>query len=171
MLQEEGARLGKTFTLFDQGEDYQRYVDGEPRADGVRNFLVSREIPLTEENGGDSAEAHTITGLGNRKNELLLHKLKTSRIESHDGAVALVKVLNLHGPPTAVVSASVNTAAAIEAAGITDLLDARVDDHVVKDRHLARKPARTAISKEPGCWAWTRPGWKLWRGGRRQPPR
>ncbi|MGD0394074.1 MAG: HAD family phosphatase [Acidimicrobiales bacterium] len=29
----------------------------------------------------------------------------------------------------------------LEAAGIADLFDARVDGHVVKDRHLAGKPA------------------------------
>ena len=141
LLQEEGARLGKTFTLFDQGEDYQRYVDGEPRADEVRKFLASRDITLPEGNDGDAAEARTVTGLGDRKNELLLQEPKTSGVESYDGAVALVKALNLQGTPTAVISASENTAAALEAAEIADLFDTRVDGHVVKERHLAGKLA------------------------------
>ena len=140
-LQEEGARCGKDFAPFDQGKDYQRYVDGEPRADGVRNFLASRDISLPEGSDGDAADARTVTGLGNRKNELLLDELKTSGVESYSGAVALVKALRSQGTPTAVVSASENTAAALEAAGIADLFDARVDGHVVKERDLAGKPA------------------------------
>ena len=140
-LQAEGARCGKDFAPFDQGKDYQRYVDGEPRADGVRNFLASRDISLPEGSDGDAADARTVTGLGNRKNELLLDELKTSGVERYAGAVALVKALRSQGTPTAVVSASENTAAALEAAGIADLFDARVDGHVVKERDLAGKPA------------------------------
>lgn len=106
----------------------------------MRKFLASREITLPEGNDGDSAEARTVTGLGDRKNELLRQEPKTGGVESHDGAVALVKVPNLHGTSTAVVSASENTAPALEAAGIADLFDTHVDGHVVKERHLAGKP-------------------------------
>ncbi len=140
-LVEEGALRGEDFTPFDPGADYQSYVDGEPRADGVRNFLASRGITIPEGTDGDAADARTVQGLGNRKNELLLHAFETHNIPPYDGAVALVKVLNSQGTRTAVVSASENTAAALEAAGIADLFDARVDGHVVKDRHLAGKPA------------------------------
>ena len=140
-LQEEGARRGKPFAPFDPGADYERYVDGEPRADGVRNFLAARGISLPEGTDRDAADKRTVNGLGNRKNELLLKALKTSGVESYAGAVALVKVLRSQGTPTAVVSASENTAAALEAAGIAELFDARVDGHVVKERQLAGKPA------------------------------
>lgn len=140
-LEEEGTRRGKAFARFDPGADYERYVDGEPRADGVRNFLAARGITIPEGTDADAADARTVRGLGNRKNELLLQALKTSGVASYDGAVALVKALNLQGIPTAVVSASENTTAALEAAGIADLFDARVDGHVVKERQLAGKPA------------------------------
>lgn len=140
-LEEEGIRYGKTFSPFDPDADYQRYVDGEPRADGVRNFLAARGITLPEGTDGDAADARTVVGLGNRKNELLLTALKSSGMETYSGAVALVKVLNLQGTPTAVVSASENTAAALDAAEIAELFDARVDGHVVKERQLAGKPA------------------------------
>ena len=140
-LKEEGTRLGETLRPFDSDADYQRYVDGEPRADGVRNFLAARGITLEEGSDQDAADARTVHGLGNRKNELLLTALKTSGIESYGGAVALVQALHGQGTPTAVVSASENTAAALKAAGIADLFDAQVDGHVVKERDLAGKPA------------------------------
>ena len=144
-LQEEGTRCGKEFAPFDPGEDYQRYVDGEPRADGVRNFLASRDITLPEGSDGDAADAHTVTGLGNRKNELLLQELKTSGVDSYSGAVALVKALRSQGTPTAVVSASENTAEALKAAGIADLFDARVDGHVVKERVEAGRAGKFGL--------------------------
>src|SRR3954454_19594390 len=37
--------------------DYNRFVDGKPRADGVRDFLASRGITLPEGSPGDSWEA------------------------------------------------------------------------------------------------------------------
>src|SRR5437899_7577752 len=46
---------------FDPVADYDEYVDGKPRNDGVRSFLESRGINLPE------AE---IVALGNRKNKL-----------------------------------------------------------------------------------------------------
>ncbi len=140
-LEQESARTGVSFAPFDPAGDYQRYVDGEPRADGVRNFLAARNISLPEGTEHDRSDARTVTGLGNRKNDLVLQVLKTQGVASYPGAIRLVRALRAHGTPMAVVSASENTAAALAAAGIAELFDARIDGHVVKDRHLAGKPA------------------------------
>ncbi len=45
-LDSETERSGTTFAPFDPVADYRRYVDGEPRADGVRHFLAARGIEL-----------------------------------------------------------------------------------------------------------------------------
>ncbi len=140
-LNEEAKRSGRTFAPFDPVRDYERYVDGEPRADGVRNFLAARGIKLPEGTDDDPPDAPTVNGVGNRKNALVLHLLDTQGVAVYDGAVRLVKVLRATGTPLAVVSASENTEAALDAAGIADLFDARIDGHVVKERHLAGKPA------------------------------
>ena len=140
-LEKETARTGVTFAAFDPAGDYQRYVDGEPRADGVRNFLAARNITLPEGNTGDPPDARTVTGLGNRKNDLVVQVLRTQGVAVYPGAIELVRALRAQGTPLAVVSASENTAAALAAAGIAELFDARIDGHVVKDRHLAGKPA------------------------------
>lgn len=140
-LGEEGARTGTVFEPFDSAGDYRRYVDGEPHDDGVRNFLAARGITLPEGAEGDPPSARSVKGLGNRKNALVLAVLDRQGVVAYDGAVALVRALRVHGMPTAVVSASENTQAVLEAAGIADLFDARVDGHVVKERRLAGKPA------------------------------
>src|SRR5947199_7376863 len=45
------AREGEQFEPFDPVPDYDEYVDGKPRCDGVRSFLESRNIRL----GGGAA--------------------------------------------------------------------------------------------------------------------
>ncbi len=140
-LLEEGKRTGKTYAPFDAEADYEKYVDGEPREDGVRNFLAARGITLPEGNDNDPPTARTVCGVGNAKNALVLKVMKDQGVKVYDGAVTLVKYLRTHGVKVAVVSASENTVAALTAAGIVDLFDARVDGHTVKDLHLAGKPA------------------------------
>jgi beta-phosphoglucomutase family hydrolase len=140
-LKEEAKRTGKTYAPFDKEGDYEKYVDGEPRDDGVRNFLAARDIGLREGSDADSPDVRSVKGLGNRKNDLVLQKMKDEGVKVFDGAVALVKGLRQHGRKVAVVSASENTKAALEAGGIGDLFDAIVDGHVVKDLHLKGKPA------------------------------
>jgi beta-phosphoglucomutase family hydrolase len=140
-LAEETKRTGTTYEPFDAEADYEKYVDGEPRADGVRNFLAARGITLPEGNDNDPPDARTVCGVGNRKNDLVLKVIQKQGVKVYDGAVTLVKFLRAHGVKVGVVSASENTVAALTAAGIVDLFDARVDGHTVKDMHLAGKPA------------------------------
>lgn len=140
-LKQETTRTGTSYAPFDPEGDYERYVDGEPRADGVRNFLAARGITLPEGTESDSTDTRSVQGVGNRKNQLVLEVMKTKGVAVYEGVVALVTELRQHGTKVAVVSASENTEAALEAAGIAELFDARVDGIVVKTLHLAGKPA------------------------------
>lgn len=140
-LAEEGTCSGHAFAPFDETADYEQYVDGEPRADGVRNFLTARGITLPEGSDDDPKDARTVQGVGNRKNALVLALMKSKGVAVYDGSIQLVKALRERGIPIAVVSASENTAAALDAAGIAELFDTRIDGQVVKERHLAGKPA------------------------------
>ncbi len=140
-LNQEAARTGQTYAPFDQEGDYERYVDGQPREDGVRNFLAARGIVLPEGNDDDPPDARTVKGLGNHKNDLVLEVMKIKDVAVYSGAVTLVKELRKRGIKVAVVSASKNTEAALKAAGINELFDARIDGNVVEEEHLAGKPA------------------------------
>jgi beta-phosphoglucomutase family hydrolase len=140
-LLEETKRTGTTYVPFDAESDYEKYVDGEPRADGVRNFLKARGITLPEGNDDDPPTAATVCGVGNRKNELVLQVMKKDGVQVYEGVKELIAALKGRGVKIAVVSASENTEAALTAAGINDLFDTRVDGHTVKDLHLAGKPA------------------------------
>jgi beta-phosphoglucomutase family hydrolase len=140
-LQRDGARTHTPFTPFDIESDYEKYVDGEPREDGVRNFLASRGITLPEGVESDRGDVRSVKGLANRKNELLLAVMARDGVALFEGATALVTALRQRHVKVAVVSASENTRAALGAAGVLALFDAIVDGNVVKQRHLAGKPA------------------------------
>src|SRR5947209_14636633 len=59
-LREWAERAGEPFHEFDRPTDYDEYVDGKPRLDGVRSFLESREIRLEMGSPADPPEAETI---------------------------------------------------------------------------------------------------------------
>jgi beta-phosphoglucomutase family hydrolase len=140
-LEGESAREGTPFVPFDIESDYDKFVDGEPRGDGVRNFLASRNITLPEGVDGDPGDARSVMGLGNRKNVLVLEVMKQDGVAVFEGATALVSELRRLGVKVAVISASENTKTALGAAGILALFDAIVDGIILKERHLAGKPA------------------------------
>ena len=70
---------GEPFVPFDLVQDYDRYVDGKPRADGTRSFLAARGIHLPEGDERDPPSAETLHGIGTRKNEILLALLHEPR--------------------------------------------------------------------------------------------
>ncbi len=140
-LRDRATKTGEKYVPFDAGEDYNQYVDGRPRADGVRTFLAARGITLPEGSPDDPPTADTVTGLGNRKNELVLGLIKRDGVQPYEGSVRYVKAVRQAGLRTAVVSASANCHDVLVAAGIEDLFDARIDGLVAEQQHLNGKPA------------------------------
>lgn len=120
--------------------DYNRFVDGKPRADGVRDFLTSRGISLPEGSAEDPADAVTVHGIASRKNELVLQELAEHGVETYAGSVDYVRAVKEAGLATAVVTASANGEQVIAAAGFADLIDVRVDGVVAAREGLRGKP-------------------------------
>ena len=140
-LAEEAAPGTETFVPFDQVADYDKFVDGRRRADGVRAFLASRRITVPEGRPDDPADARTVHGLANRKNRLLLELLRREGVKAYDGSVRYVEGAREAGLGRAVVSASENCRDVLKAAGIECLFDVRVDGIVAKREGLRGKPA------------------------------
>lgn len=140
-LQAWAARNGQPFVPFDSGADYHLYVDGRQRADGVRTFLASRGITLPEGTPDDGPDAETVNGIGNRKNVLVLQKIAEGAVQVYPGSVDYLHAAKAAGLRRVVVSASANCKDVLEAAGIADLLEHRVDGVVARERQLPGKPA------------------------------
>ncbi|MDE3206878.1 MAG: beta-phosphoglucomutase family hydrolase [Acidobacteriota bacterium] len=134
-------RDGPDFTPFDEVADYDRYVDGRSREDGTRAFLASRHVEVPDGRPDDGPGEPTIRGISNRKNELFNQKMDADGVTVFDDSLLYVRAVARAGYRRAVVSASANTAQVLEAAGIADLFDARVDGVMAAERHLAGKPA------------------------------
>lgn len=121
--------------------DYFDYVDGKPRYDGVRSFLMSRGIQLPDGDPGDDPSAETICGLGNRKNDAFSAVLESDGVEAYPGSVTLLDHLATLGVRIAVVSSSRNAPAVLTAAGLRDRFDVVVDGNVASERGLLGKPS------------------------------
>ena len=141
LLHELADSGGPPFRAFDPGRDYAEYVDGRTRLDGVRGFLASRDIDLPEGDDDDPPEAHTIHGVGRRKQQLLMHVVERDGVEPYPGAVRYLRAAHDAGFARAVVSSSENCAAFLDSAGLTDLLQVRVDGITAREKDLRGKPA------------------------------
>jgi HAD superfamily hydrolase (TIGR01509 family) len=140
-LRDRATQRDEPFVAFDPVLDYRDYIDGKLRYDGVRSFLASRGIELPEGAATDPADATTVHGLGNRKNELVLSLIRTKGVDAYAGSVRYVRATGDAGLRRAVVSASANTRDVLEVAGIADLFEVRIDGIVAAEHHLRGKPA------------------------------
>ncbi len=130
-LRARSARTGEPFQPFDAVNDYDEYVDGKPRADGLRSFLESRRITLAEASVDELAE---------RKDQLFLELIHTQGVAPYPGSTKYLDAVRLAGLKTAVVSASKHCTQVLKAAGIGGF-DAQVDGNVTESQRLAGKPA------------------------------
>jgi beta-phosphoglucomutase family hydrolase len=140
-LAARATRLGEPFVPFDAVADYDEYVDGRPRYDGVRSFLAARGIELPEGKLDDPPSAETVMGLGNRKNELVLELIRSRGVKAYEGSRRYVIAARDAGLRRAVVSASNNCREVLAAAGIEELMEVVVDGLTTTRLHLAGKPA------------------------------
>ncbi len=156
-LRERAAREGTEFVPFDAVDDYDEYVDGRPREDGVRTFLAARGVHLPEGTPADPPQAETVNGLGNRKNDLVLRRIREEGVAPYEGSVRFLHAVREAGLRRAVVSSSANCRDVLAAAGIEDLLEERIDGVVAREHRLRGKPApdtylqaARALGIEPG---------------------
>ena len=140
-LKARAEKAGEEFVPFDGRSDYDKYVDGKPRYDGVRSFLESRDINLPEGSPDDPPSTETVKGLGNRKNELVLKLIEEQGVEPYQGSVRYVQAAVDAGLRRAVVSSSANCRAVLESADMLDLFEEIVDGNVLAERDLRGKPA------------------------------
>jgi beta-phosphoglucomutase-like phosphatase (HAD superfamily) len=140
-LQQISDRAGWHFIPFDRDADYREYIEGRPRLEGIHAFLASRGIRLPEGRFDDPADAGTAYGLARRKGEMLALELRQRGSTALPGARRYLQAAGHAGLRRAVVSASGNTAWMIELAGLSALVEDRVDADVIHAEGLRSRPA------------------------------
>jgi beta-phosphoglucomutase family hydrolase len=130
-LRERAEETGEPFEEFTPS-DYDRYVDGRPRLDGVRTFLEARGIEPDEE---------LVRRLGDRKQDLVLTLIRERGVDVYEGSLDFVRAAQREGLRRAVVSSSANTREVLNSVGIEDLFEVVVDGIVAQQEGLPGKPA------------------------------
>lgn len=120
--------------------DYEKYVDGKPRYQGVKSFLESRQIDLPFGDPEDPPGTESICALGNRKNELFNAVIDREGVEVYEDAVDWLKVHKRKGLKTAIVSSSKNCRKVLQAAKLNHLFEAVVDGTDAEAQGMSGKP-------------------------------
>ena len=139
------AKAGRAFAPFDLEEDYRVHLDGKPRHDGVKDFLNSRGLNLPFGTPSDSADQETLYGLGNQKDAYFDAALEKTGVEVYPGTLEFLRLAKRSGLKMAVVSSSHHCAEILDAVGLADLFDVRVDGHDIDRLQLPGKPAPDAF--------------------------
>jgi beta-phosphoglucomutase family hydrolase len=140
-LKQRAEDTGEEFVPFDAVADYRKYVDGKKREDGVRSFLESRGIELPDGSPDDPPDAETISGLGNRKNDMFQKVLHDDGVKVFEGSRRYLEAVSEAGLGVAVVSSSANTRDVLEITGFDRFVQQRVDGVTLREEHIAGKPA------------------------------
>jgi len=138
------ASRGDPYEPFDPVVDYDEYVDGKPRADGVRSFLQARGIAFDED---------LVRRIGDHKNDLVQELIRRDGVEAYEGSRQYLDAAVAAGLSRAVVSSSANTREVLVAAGLDGYFQAEVDGIAAAVRRLKGKPAPDtflAAAKELG---------------------
>jgi beta-phosphoglucomutase family hydrolase len=122
-------------------QDYVQYVDGKPRADGVRDFLASRGIVLPEGDADDPPGRDTVLSVGNHKNHLLLRHIREDGVAVYEGSRRYLDAAREAGLHRVVVSSSANTEDVLRVTGLDALVEGRIDGNTLTEKHLRGKPA------------------------------
>jgi beta-phosphoglucomutase-like phosphatase (HAD superfamily) len=82
-----------------------------------------------------------VNGLARRKNQALLRRLDQHGISAFTGSRRYLELARGAGVHRAVVSASANTEASLESAGLADLVEQQIDGTTIQAERLRLKPA------------------------------
>jgi beta-phosphoglucomutase family hydrolase len=141
LLKHRAEQTGEPFVPFDSAADYTRYVDGKPREEGAIAFLRSRGIDLPPGTESDPPGETSIRALAKLKDQYFMQALEHEGVQPFEAVVELLRTLRAQDLGIAVVSSSKNCARVLEAAGLSQLADTRVDGNDLAQYGLRGKPA------------------------------
>lgn len=143
-LEQAGERFG-AFRPFNPATDYDEHLHGKPRLEGVHAFLSGRGIRLPEGHIDDPADTETVYGLANRKNAALMRRIDREGVQAYADTRGYLESAREAGLHLAAVSASANTVTILERAGLSALIEARIDGNTIRSEQLRGNPAPDTV--------------------------
>jgi HAD superfamily hydrolase (TIGR01509 family) len=117
---------------FDPVKDYDEYVDGKPREEGVGSFMEARGIP---------PDPTLVAKIAEQKDRMFLDLIHREGVQTYPGTIRYIGEARRRGKKLAVVSSSRHTTEVLQAAKLDRTFDAQVDGIVAEREHLMGKPA------------------------------
>ncbi|NEA40329.1 HAD-IA family hydrolase [Streptomyces sp. SID11385] len=139
-LREHPPADGALDRPFDAADDYLRYVDGKPRADGAAAFLRARKVPIPDGNPYDAPGTDSVAAVAALKDGMFTRRIRANGIEPFPGSVRLLKALRAAGIPMAAASSSHHARDVLEGAGLLDCFVTLVDGDESHRLGLSGKP-------------------------------
>lgn len=121
--------------------DYRHHVDGIGRYDGVDGLLRSRGIELPRGDPEDPPGDTTVCAVGNLKNDAFAAAVRAHGVLPYLTTRRFIESLHAVGIRTAVISASKNCEMVLQAAGMEDMFEVRVDGNDQAEMGFPGKPA------------------------------
>ncbi|MDY6997531.1 MAG: trehalose-phosphatase, partial [Actinomycetota bacterium] len=106
--------------------DYQKFLAGRPEAEGIAEFLAAHGITLPAEPSRDGHD-DTVAALVARARQLCAEMLTEHGVRVFESTVEFAHRLREAGIATAVYASQCDCARILDAAGLTELFDVRVD--------------------------------------------
>ena len=135
-------RDGDGYTPFDARRDYDTYVDGKPRQDGVRDFLASRDIHLPDGTPDDPPDRrHRLRPGQPQERHPAEEDRRPTGSRCTTGSVRYLQAAETVGLRRIVVSSSANTEQVLRVTGLAKYIEGRIDGVTLRERNIKGKPA------------------------------
>ncbi len=121
--------------------NYEDFVDGKPRFDGVRDFLAARGISVPEGSPDDPPDAETVYAIGQRKNLDVVQRIRSAGVRVFPGSLRYLQAAVDAQLRRVVVSSSANTGDVLAVTGLGEYIEDRVDGVTITRAGMPGKPA------------------------------
>lgn len=121
-------------------QEYYLYLDGMPRRDGIKNFLLAREIGLSALKQHYSNLEECINFLCENKNTLLLSIIAEENVQSFPDTIEFISYLLPLNYRIALITSSKNCQQILKSAEIEQLFFVRVDGNDADIKGFPGKP-------------------------------
>lgn len=120
------------FVPFQIEVDYEKFMNGRPRPDGICAYLAAKSIELPVGASGDPPGWTSLNGIVNEKQRRFRNRVRREGVEVFEGSIRFLEEVRSQGIPCAVVSSSTTARHVIRASDLEKYFDSIVDGNTIR---------------------------------------